>query len=87
MEGMDTPWVELRTCAWLHEAHFIRSVLEGAGIEAFIPDEHTVGVHPGLTPAIGGVRVLVRPEDAEAAREVLASVSDHPNGFDDPPGR
>ena len=79
---MDTQWVELRTCSWLHEAHFIRSVLEGHGIEVFMPDEHTLGVHPGLGPALGGVRVLVRPEDLEAAREVLESGPDRPADVD-----
>ena len=44
MEHDNQAWVEVRHCRWLHEAQLIKSVLEGADIEAFVPDEHTLGV-------------------------------------------
>jgi hypothetical protein len=52
----------------------IRSLLEGEGIEALIPDEYflgTYGPHSGI--AIGGVRVMVRSNDLERARTILAA--------------
>jgi hypothetical protein len=64
-------WVEVRNCAWLHEAQFLGSVLDSAGIEWLIPDEYTIGVHPGFVPAIGGIRLLVHAKDLEHAREIL----------------
>jgi hypothetical protein len=70
---MDTEWIEVRSCTWLHEAHFLKSVLEGAGIEVRIPNEHTLGVQPAFGFLLGGVRVLVRPDDRERAEELLAS--------------
>jgi folate-dependent phosphoribosylglycinamide formyltransferase PurN len=70
---MSTQWVEVRSCTWLHEAHFVRSVLEAAGIEAVIPNEQTLGVHPSLAPAVGGIRVLVRSDTLEAAEELLGA--------------
>lgn len=72
---MEAGWVEVRSCAWLHEAQFLKSVLAGAGIEATIPNEHTLGVQPLYAVALGGVRVLVRPQDAERARDVLDSAA------------
>jgi hypothetical protein len=76
---MDTHWVEVRNCMWLHEAAFFKSVLDAAGIEARIPDEHTVGVQPFYANALGGVKVLVRPDDLERATELLDTAATPPN--------
>lgn len=43
---MSVEWVQARNCNWLHEAHFVKSVLESAGIEVQIPDEHVIGINP-----------------------------------------
>ena len=80
---MEEGWVEVRSCAWLHEAQFLKSVLAGAGIEAIIPNEHTLGVQPLYAVALGGIRVLVRPEDAERARDVLDSTATGTDASDD----
>ena len=76
---MTDDWTVLRRCNWLHEAEFIKSVLDGCGIKASIPDEHTLGVNPGYTAAFGGVRVLVRSEDVQRASDVLESVAGQPD--------
>jgi Putative prokaryotic signal transducing protein len=70
-------WVDLR-CTWLDEAVWFRSALQAAGIEALIPDEHTLGLPlgPDTGPADKGpgtVRLLVRAEDLEHALEVLGA--------------
>jgi hypothetical protein len=46
-------------------------VLEGSGIECFMPDEHLAGIRPELAVAIGGVRVMVRAGDVERATQAL----------------
>ena len=66
--------VTVRTCVWGHEAEFFRSVLEGSGIEAFIPDEQMGTLRPHLFLGTGGVRLQVRAADEERARDVLDSV-------------
>ena len=71
-------WVEVRNCAWLHEAQFLGSVLDSAGIEWLIPNEYTIGVHPGFVPAIGGIRLLVHAKDLEQAREILDGSEEAP---------
>jgi hypothetical protein len=80
---MDTQWVEVRSCSWLHEAQFLKSVLDSGGIEALIPDEHTLGIQPLYGPALGGVRILVRPEDVERARELLDATPTLPDARDE----
>jgi hypothetical protein len=80
---MEEAWVEVRSCAWLHEAQFLKSVLAGAGIEAMIPNEHTLGVQPLYAVALGGIRVLVKTEDADRAREVLDSADARADASDD----
>ena len=68
---MDREWVEVRSCTWLHEALFFKSVLDAAGIEATIPNEQTLGVQPLYGNLLGGVRVLVREDDFERATAIL----------------
>ena len=62
-------------CAEISEAQLIRSVLEGHGIEAVIPNEQTAEIAPPYLWASGGVKVQVADEDAEAAAEVLATLN------------
>ena len=78
MASQQTEWVEVRSCAFLHEAEFVKSLLEAEGIEVFLPDEYTLGVDPGLAPGFGGVHVLVRSKDVQRANDVLASPSNAP---------
>jgi thiamine monophosphate synthase len=55
-------------CSSMDEAALLRSLLEGSGIPAFVPDELTV-TYRGQA---GGVRLQVADEDAETARTILA---------------
>jgi hypothetical protein len=75
MEQSDD-WVQVRNCNWLHQAQFLKSVLESEGIDVQLPDEHVLGVQPFYGAAIGGVRVMVRPADLQRATELLDSVAD-----------
>jgi hypothetical protein len=71
---MEDELVTVHNANWLHQALFVKTVLEGDGIEAYVPDEHTVSVDPALATALGGIRVMVRASDEARARDVLASV-------------
>ena len=55
------------------EAHLCRMALEEAGMACWLFNDNLAGVHVPLGMAIG-VSVRVRPEDAEAAREILEAV-------------
>jgi Putative prokaryotic signal transducing protein len=57
----------------VHEAHLARSVLEAAGIETTIADEHLVSMTWTYSNAVGGVKVLVPDDRLEEARSLLES--------------
>jgi hypothetical protein len=48
-----------------------KGALEAAGIPAMIQADAAGGMRPHIAWASGGFKVLVREEDAEAARDVL----------------
>jgi hypothetical protein len=70
---MDEQLTTVRTCNYLHEAELIKSMLEGEGISAEIPDAFMAGVQPALGAGIGGIRVQVRSSDLERAEQALAA--------------
>ena len=41
--------------------------LEEEGIKAYLKDEHSVTIHPGLTNAIGGIKLMIFEEQVERA--------------------
>jgi hypothetical protein len=53
------------------EAHLVMHQLQQAGIEARIQGEYLQG-GIGELPAAGNIRVMVKPKDTEAARQVIA---------------
>ena len=63
--------VTVRTCRDLQEAQVLRSMLEAGGVQAFIPDENAAGLYPPQVLDTNGVRVQVRVEDLDLARELL----------------
>jgi hypothetical protein len=72
----ENTWVEVWNCTWPHEAQFLRSVLEAADIQVFLPDEYTLGVDPSLVPALHDVRM--HSVDLQRAREVIDSARQEP---------
>jgi hypothetical protein len=61
--------VETFSSAW--EAQLARSCLEAEGIQAIIADEHFLRLYGPLSSTLGGMRLQVRPEEAERAAELL----------------
>jgi ribosomal protein S27AE len=55
------------------QANLCRMALLEAGIQAWLPTENLAAIAPPLGVAFG-IAVLVRPEDAAAAREVIAGI-------------
>ena len=53
------------------EAVIARGLLESNGIDALIPELYTLEADPGLVFAMGGLRILVPDDQAEAARLIL----------------
>jgi len=55
----------------LHEAVIAKAALESAGISCFLANENMVRMDWFLSNLFGGIQAWVRPEDADAAREIL----------------
>lgn len=71
----ETPAVIVSTFSQPQEAHVARSALTAAGIESWLSDEHIVSANWMYSNAVGGVKLLVRAEEAETAREVLGTTA------------
>jgi Putative prokaryotic signal transducing protein len=57
------------------EAMVVRGLLETAGIEAMIQNREAP---QDILPGVGGVVVLVRPDQAEEAEQVIEAYRDNP---------
>jgi hypothetical protein len=55
----------------LPEAEIAKSVLDSAGIESFLAEENIVRLDWFYSNLVGGIKLLVRAEDADAARQLL----------------
>ena len=55
----------------LSEALFAKGVLEAAGIECYLADDNMARMNWFYANALGGIRLQVRPEQAEQAAAVL----------------
>jgi hypothetical protein len=67
----DSDLVVVHTFGSRQEADLAKSALEAAGIDAMVQADSGGGMRPALAWAGVGYQVLVRTEDAEAARDVL----------------
>lgn len=63
--------VPVRQFRDMPDALLAKGLLESAGIECFFGDENIVRLDWFISNLVGGVKLLVKPEDAEAAREIL----------------
>lgn len=74
---MDHPnLVVIRDYSTRPEADLAIAALEGAGIPAMIQADTAGGMREHLAWSGKGFRILVREDDASAAREVLAPISE-----------
>ena len=54
-------------------AHITLSMLQDAGINCHLENEHTITVDPFLSPALGGIKLMVHPSQVQRATELLES--------------
>lgn len=65
--------VIIRTFDNYFSANILLTRLRDSGIQCFLKDEYTVTIDPLLSNAIGGIKLVVRKEDASEALEMLHS--------------
>jgi len=63
--------VAVRQFRDMPDALLAKGLLESAGIECFFGDENIVRLDWFISNLVGGVKLLVKPEDADAALEIL----------------
>jgi hypothetical protein len=63
--------VTLRQFRDLPEALLAKGGLESAGIQAYLVDDNMIRMDWFISNLLGGIKLKVRPEDAEAAAEIL----------------
>lgn len=78
----DIKLVAVRSYGSRPEAELARGLLEGAGIQAMIQADTAGGMREHLAWSGAGFRVLVREDDADAARDALTSPSENASGPD-----
>ena len=65
--------ITVAECSSVDEALFLKSMLAGSGITAYVPDEMMAQNAPHVLYAGTGVRVQVAEEDAEIALALIAN--------------
>jgi Putative prokaryotic signal transducing protein len=63
--------VTVRKFRDLPEAVLAKGLLESVGIECFLADDNLIRLDWFISNFVGGVKLQVRPEDVEAANEIL----------------
>lgn len=64
-------FVQLRSFDNYIYAHITLSMLQDAGINCHLQDEYMVTLDPFLSPAMGGMKLMVYPSQAQRASELL----------------
>jgi hypothetical protein len=57
-------------------ADLAKATLESSGIPAVLIDRGIAQIYPGATYAFGGIKLMVRVEDAKEAAEILSQMVD-----------
>jgi len=63
--------IKVRTFDNYFLANITLTKLQSGGIECYLKDENTVTMDPILSGAIGGIKLVVKEEDAEEAKKLL----------------
>lgn len=72
-DGDVSRWAIVARYTTVSEAEVAASSLDAAGIDSDLVDEHLVRADWMLSQALGGVKLVVRAADLEAARQLLAA--------------
>ena len=63
--------IKLRTFDNYFLASITLTKLQGSGIECYLTDEHTVTMNPILGNVVGGIKLVVKEQDVEEAKQLL----------------
>jgi hypothetical protein len=75
--------VAVRKFRDMPDALLAKGLLESAGIECFFGDENIVRLDWFISNLVGGVKLLVKPDDAAVASEILENPPSEPFAIGD----
>ena len=64
-------FVQIRSFDNYIEANMVLGMLQEQGINCHLKDEHTITIDPLLSPAIGGMKLMVYESQVQRAKEIL----------------
>jgi len=64
-------FIQLRSYDNYVNANMQLSMLKEEGINCYIKDEYTITIDPLLSPAIGGMKLMVDEQQIESAKQIL----------------
>lgn len=64
-------YIQLRTFDNYIEANIVLTMLQAANVNCHLKDEHTITIDPLLSPALGGMKLMVHHAQAERAWELM----------------
>lgn len=67
-------YIQLRTFDNYIEANIVLTMLQAANVNCHLKDEHTITIDPLLSPALGGMKLMVHHSHAERAWELMDEV-------------
>lgn len=68
--------ITIRTFQNYFTAHILLGRLRNEGLECYLKDEFTVTIDPILSNAVGGIKLVVKKDDAEKAGILLQQFDD-----------
>lgn len=69
-------YVELRSFDNYIEANIVLKMLQNENINCHLKDEHIITIDPLLSPAIGGMKLMIHPTHIERAWELINSAEE-----------
>ncbi|HXD79281.1 MAG TPA: DUF2007 domain-containing protein [Puia sp.] len=75
-------FVQIRAYDNYLSAHIVLARLQDSGINCHLQDEYTITIDPLLSPALGGIKLMVAEPQVERALAILEP-NDEPQDSDD----
>jgi hypothetical protein len=66
-----TNFIQIRSYDNYLSAHIVLARLQDSGINCHLKDEHTLTIDPLLSPALGGIKLMVAGSQVGRALELL----------------
>ena len=72
-------FITIAIFTYQHETEILKHLLDREGFVYFFENETMLSVVPMYSVALGGIKLKVHPDDAEAVREILKPFNENPN--------